>query len=410
MKVGIVGGSIAGCTAAVELLRAGHEVTVLERSRGGLTGRGAGIGTPVETIETLVSRDLIDADTPRFVVSEHPLASRENANDRYGHRALTLPLNMALLNWGDLWRELRSRVPDSTYTEGTEVTSSRPDSDQVVLMGADGWCGTYDLVLFADGYQSIGRRALFPDLHPSYRGYVLWRGVLNESRLSDSAPLETALYRLHYKGLPGNAVFYFVPGRDGSTSAGSRWVNWACYIPVEAEALPEFLVDRHGRRREHSLPPGSMRPREEARLKEMMSDHLPSYFAEIVSDSADTFAQPIFSVTVPANAVGRRVLLGDAGTVAPPFTGSGVFKAMMNAVELVKALGEPGLTVEVLERWSTEQAQRGSRLAALGEQMERAFVWDAPDFSTMAESEARVWWMESITFPDDFSYVSPNGE
>jgi 2-polyprenyl-6-methoxyphenol hydroxylase-like FAD-dependent oxidoreductase len=410
MKVGIVGGSIAGCTAAVELLRAGHEVTVYERSRGGLTGRGAGIGTPVETIETLVSRDLIDAQTPRFVVSEHALVSRRDASDRYGHRALTVALHMALLDWGDLWRQLRSRVPDSRYTEGSEVTSSRPEGDQVELTGAGGWCERYDLVLFADGYQSIGRRTLFPDLRPSYRGYVLWRGVLDESRLSDSAPLETALYRLHYKGLPGNAVFYFVPGRGASTGAGSRYVNWACYIPVEAEALPEFLVDRHGRRHEHSLPPGSMRPREEARLKEMMSEHLPAYFAEIVSDSVDTFAQPIFSVMVPENAVGRRALLGDAGTVVPPFTGSGVFKAMMNAVELVAALGKPGPTVEVLKRWSAEQAQRGSRLAALGEQMERAFVWDAPDFSTMAESEARAWWMEAITFPDDFSDVSPDGK
>lgn len=408
MKVGIVGGSIAGCTAAVELLRAGHEVLVLERSRGGLTGRGAGIGTPVGTIETLVARDLIDADMPRFVVSELPLASREDANDRYGQRALTLPLNMALLNWGDLWRQLRSRVPDSMYTEGTEVTSSRAEGDGVVLACASGWTGEYDLVLFADGYRSMGRSALFPHQHPSYRGYVLWRGTLDESRLTESAPLETALYRLHYKGLPGNAVFYFVPGKDGSTRPGSRWVNWACYVPVEAEALPEFLVDRHGRQHEHSLPPGSMRPSEEARLQELMAEHLPSYFAEIVSDSTNTFAQPIFSVTVPANAVGRRALLGDAGAVAPPFTGSGVFKAMMNAVELATALGEPGSTLDALERWSVEQAQRGLRLAALGDQMERAFVWDAPDFSMMSESQARAWWTESIAFPDDFSYLAPD--
>jgi len=132
-----------------------------------------------------------------------------------------------------------------------------------------------------------------------------------------------------------------------------------------------------------------------------MADHLPSYFAGIVSDSADTFAQPIYSVTVPANVVGRLALLGDAGAVAPPFTGSGVFKAMMNAVELEAALEEPGPVVEALDRWSTEQARRGRRLAVLGEQMERAMVWDAPDFSTMAEMDARTWWNESITFPDE---------
>ena len=154
--------------------------------------------------------------------------------------------------------------------------------------------------------------------------------MLEEKRLSDRTPLESALYRLQYKSLPGNAVFYFVPGKQGSTSVGSRWVNWACSIPVTEEALPHFLVDRHGQRHEHSLPHGSMQPEEETRLKALMREHLPAYFAEIVSDSQDTFAQPIYSVTVPANAVGRVALLGDAGTVAPPFTGSGVFKAILN--------------------------------------------------------------------------------
>jgi 2-polyprenyl-6-methoxyphenol hydroxylase-like FAD-dependent oxidoreductase len=187
-------------------------------------------------------------------------------------------------------------------------------------------------------------------------------------------------------------------------------VNWACYVPVEAEALAEFLVDRDGRRHEHSLPPGSMRPSEEPRLKQLMIGHLPGYFADIVSTSADTFAQPIFTVTVPANAVGRRALLGDAGAVAPPFTGSGVFKAMMNAVDLAAALQQPGATPDVLGRWSAEQVGRGIRLAALGEQMERAFVWEAPDFSAMVESTAKAWWTKSITFPDDFSYISAERE
>jgi 2-polyprenyl-6-methoxyphenol hydroxylase-like FAD-dependent oxidoreductase len=381
-------------------------VTVIERSIGGLKGRGAGIGTPIDTFETLVSRDLIGEKTPRFVVSDHRLVSRRDANDRYGHRALTLPLSMALLNWGDLWSELRARVPDSAYVEGRTITGASQVGREVVVSGAAGWSDTYDLVLFADGYRSLGRRALFPDTEMSYRGYVLWRGVLEERRLSDSEPLETALYRLHYKGLPGNAVFYFVPGEGGSTNVGDRWVNWACYLPVAAEALPEFLVDRDGERRQHSLPPGSMRIAEEERLKGVIADHLPSYFADIISDSFDTFVQPIFSGTVPAYARGRVALLGDAGAVAPPFTGSGVFKAMMNAVELATTLAERGSVDEALERWSDEQTARGERLAVLGAQMEDAFVWEAPDLSTMTESDARAWWTRSISFPEEFSYVS----
>jgi NADPH-dependent glutamate synthase beta subunit-like oxidoreductase len=45
LRVGIVGGSIAGCAAAVALMRAGNSVTLFERSPDTLVGRGAGIGT-----------------------------------------------------------------------------------------------------------------------------------------------------------------------------------------------------------------------------------------------------------------------------------------------------------------------------------------------------------------------------
>jgi 2-polyprenyl-6-methoxyphenol hydroxylase-like FAD-dependent oxidoreductase len=405
VKIGIVGGSIAGCAAAVQLGRGGHDVTVLERSRGGLTGRGAGIGTPVDTFDSLVNLDLIGRDTPRFVASQHPLVSRRDHQDRYGRGPLVLPLNMALLNWGDLWRELRARVADGGYIEGRGVTSVEAQGEGVRLTAEDGWSASFDLVIFADGYQSMGRKALFPDLEPSYRGYVLWRGVLEEGRLSERGPLETALYRIHYKGLPGNAVFYFVPGEGGRTDPGHRWVNWACYVPVSGEELAGFLVDREGKQHVHSLPPGSMRPDEEERLKALMSEHLPSYFAEIVSDASGTFAQPIFTVEVPQNAVGRIALIGDAGAVAPPFTGSGVFKAMMNAVELSDALEATVDVDAALVGWSHAQAERGSRLAALGRQMESAFVWDAPDFSTLSEAEARAWWTAAITFPEGFSYV-----
>jgi 2-polyprenyl-6-methoxyphenol hydroxylase-like FAD-dependent oxidoreductase len=180
MRVGIVGGSIAGCSAAIELSRAGHQVTVIERSRGGLNGRGAGIGTPIETFQTLVSRDLIGETIPRTVVSDLRLVGRRGVNDRYGHLALTLPLSMALLNWGDLWSELRARVPSSAYVEGQTITGASQVGREVVVSAADGWSATYDLVLFADGYRSLGRRLLFPDTEMSYRGYVLWRGVLKE--------------------------------------------------------------------------------------------------------------------------------------------------------------------------------------------------------------------------------------
>lgn len=56
MNVGIVGGSLAGCAAAIALRRAGCEVSVYERSRGALEDRGAGIGMPLALLRTLIGR------------------------------------------------------------------------------------------------------------------------------------------------------------------------------------------------------------------------------------------------------------------------------------------------------------------------------------------------------------------
>jgi 2-polyprenyl-6-methoxyphenol hydroxylase-like FAD-dependent oxidoreductase len=98
-------------------------------------------------------------------------------------------------------------------------------------------------------------------------------------------------------------------------------------------------------------------------------------------------------------------LVGDAGSVAPPFTGSGVFKAVQNAIDLSKAITSTKDIDGSLEEWSRRQTETGHRLAALGQQMEEAFVWSAPDFAQMLEEETRLWWQQAISFPDDFSYV-----
>jgi 2-polyprenyl-6-methoxyphenol hydroxylase-like FAD-dependent oxidoreductase len=200
-------------------------------------------------------------------------------------------------------------------------------------------------------------------------------------------------------------VFYLVPGSDGSIERGRRWVNWACYLAVPANDLPAFLVDVDGFQHTHSIPPGRMSPDQESRLKHLAVQQLPPYFGDIVARSGDTFAQPIYTVEGPQYASNRMCLVGDAGSIAPPFTGSGVFKAVQNAIELAEVLSDPADVPAALESWSRSQTETGRRLAALGRQMEQAFVWAAPDFSEMDDKTARRWWEEAVTFPDDFSYL-----
>ena len=93
--------------------------------------------------------------------------------------------------------------------------------------------------------------------------------------------------------------------------------------------------------------------------------------------------------------------MGDAGTLASPVTGSGVFKGMTNAMDLAEALAGHEQVDDALKTWSAHQAQTGHRMIVLGRQMEQALIWSIPDFARMDEAAMRTWWQEAAKLPED---------
>ena len=88
----------------------------------------------------------------------------------------------------------------------------------------------------------------------------------------------------------------------------------------------------------------------------------------------------------------------------PPFTGSGVFKGYNNVKDLVNCMKENSGLEDALEQWSKLQLQTGKRLLALGEQMEKAYIWEQLDFAMVDEKTTKEWWKASVTFPENFNY------
>jgi len=405
LDIVVVGGSIAGCSAAILLGRAGHRVRVYERSTGGLVGRGGGIGTPVPVLQSMIDQDIVDEDFPHLVGTSMPFIVRTPEHPRVGHVPWEMPMALAAFHWSSLWNALRSRVPDDAYHGGARVTGAGESAaGTVTLSFADGATTDADLVVFADGYQSLGRGLMFPDLDLRYRGYMLWRGLLPEAELAESDTLRATVPRVSFTDAPGNLVVYFVPGQDGSLLPGERLANWASYIVLPESELGEFMVDATGAVREGTIPPGEMRPEQERRLKDMMAANLPDYYAQIIDGTERTYVQLIYTVRVPAYHRGRICLIGDAGSVAQPFTGSGVFKGHSNITGLIDALAGQNDLDAALDAWSAEQVAVSDRLLALGEQMERAFIWDSPDLTQADAQATETWWREAVTFPEDFTY------
>jgi 2-polyprenyl-6-methoxyphenol hydroxylase-like FAD-dependent oxidoreductase len=409
LRAGIVGGSISGCATAVMLRRLGHDVTVFERSRAGLLTRGVGIATRPSVLARLARHDLIGPDFPHITLRTDRWIGRRASCEPAGHVAGSFLHRdpMAALNWGDLFDDLRRRIPETVYRLDAEVEAidaTRGSTSAVHL--ADGSEHVFDLVVCADGYRSLGRASLFPESELRYRGYVLWRGLLDESDLNGSPLLDDGVSRVAYRG--GYAVFYYVPGGGTASAAGRRCVNWGAYLQVPPPELDGFLTDRLGRVGEGSIAAGMMPPDREAALKRWAELHLPGLYAEICGRSQKTFVQAVYTTRVDEYSRGRTVLVGDAGSVFPPFTASGVFKGMNSAIDLGEALEEHDDVDDALAAWNARQIGHALATEGPADAMEEAWIFSMPDVGSM-DNDAYSDWTRSFFTKFRADRASPDG-
>jgi 2,6-dihydroxypyridine 3-monooxygenase len=297
-----------------------------------------------------------------------------------------------------LYRNLRKRVPDQVYHTEQRVVALREHGNHTVGVElADGAVHDFDLVICADGYASLGRRMLFPEVAVQYAGYVIWRGFLPERELEESQPLAHGVRCLGYPG--GHGIFYFVPGPDGSVAPGQRLVNWGMYVPVPEPTLVDFLTDKEGKAREGSLPPGAMPLATELRLKQQARTWIPDYYAEIVTKCENTFVYAIYDCQVPAYRRGRICLVGDAGAYARPHSAAGALKGINDAVALGEALRTHRSLDEALTAWDKTQTEMNNNLVRFGNQLGRALVTEIPDWSRMDVSSMEKWFTSVVTIP-----------
>ena len=113
--------------------------------------------------------------------------------------------------------------------------------------------------------------------------------------------------------------------------------------------------------------------------------------AEILGRSQNTFVQAIYSTRVPAYYQRRTALLGDAGSLFPPFTASGVFKAMNNAIDLGVALGRSGDLDEALAAWNRRQLAHATATEGPAAAMEQAWIFSMPDVGSMSHDAYAAW-------------------
>src|SRR5215471_5855392 len=389
--VGIVGGSIAGCATAIALERLGCNVQVFERSSGALRDRGSGIAIPLALRDDLINFGYLPADYA------HCLATLRwwiLADGTPSGRLLWTQQGLAAHNnWGVLWRSLRAGVADARYLDGVTLHEFSQDAGGVTAVFDNGSSQRFDLLVGADGYRSMIRQQLMPLTGPEYAGYILWRGNYPESRLRNRAAIQrgTEAGAWHYVCLDGgHGIVYMIPNFDDRTDPGHRRVNWGIYAP-QPPGL-DFSEPT-------SIPPGGVTHALYRHLDELLTSGFPPDYGAVIRESPleEVSIQPIYDDLVDSYVHGRVMLIGDAGTVTRPHTGSGATKALQDALCLARLGQEHKEWPALLATYDTERTAAGVSLVQLGRRLGRDLVEHTPDWGTMTAGDFEAWTKRTLS-------------
>jgi 2-polyprenyl-6-methoxyphenol hydroxylase-like FAD-dependent oxidoreductase len=355
----VIGGSMSGLFAASLLRKAGWKTDVYERSDVELRGRGAGIVTHPDLIQSL-ERSGAQLEDLGVTVRERV------ALDAHGNVIERLPYEQIVTSWDRLHQIVRATIPQGAHHLGCNLKVIEQDADSVTAIFENGERETGDLLVGADGFRSVVRNMFAPAVQPIYAGYVVWRGLADEDVIPKEA--HAAVFDKFAFFLPphNKNIGYPIAGPGNDLRPGHRRWNWVWYRAVDRAALDDMLVDEDGVYHAVSIPPPKVRADVIARLKEDAREFLPPPMRDILFCVAKPFFTPIYDLLVDKMVYGRVALIGDAAAVARPHVGMGIAKAGTDAEVLADSLASHPDLLEGLARFERERLPIAGKAVAQG--------------------------------------------
>ncbi|MFM0220715.1 FAD binding domain-containing protein [Paraburkholderia dipogonis] len=360
-RAAIIGGSLSGLFTATALRAVGWEVELFEQSPNELDSRGGGIVLQPDVMEAFRFGGVALPAPPGVDSGERIYLDQ---SDRIIER---FDMPQTQTSWNLIYSTMRRALPPEVIHPGERFTHLEQIGETVTAHFESGRVQHADLLVGADGARSTVRAQLLPGLEPSYAGYIAWRGLVEENDL----PAEAAdILRDRFTFQQGEAhliLIYLVPGEDGAAEPGRRRWNWVWYRPMSPDNLKTLMLDRHGKQRSTSLPPGATKDDDIVELRTAASRLLAPTLQLLVKATAEPFVQAIQDLRVEQMVFGRAVLLGDAAYVPRPHTAGSTAKAAANAVALARTLSAGDTRLQsALSRWELSQRRLGISMSELG--------------------------------------------
>ncbi|WP_413542402.1 FAD-dependent monooxygenase [Citricoccus nitrophenolicus] len=358
-RVAVVGGSIAGLTAALNLRDAGVEVDIYERSPQPLSGYGTGIVVQPELVRYLVEQGI------ELESLSVPSTSMAYVDARTGNSLGTIPSAHRFTSYNTVYGQLLKLFSMDRYHNNKCLVGLDQDSDVVRMRFSDGTRAEADWLIAADGGASVVRKRLL-GIEPQYAGYVTWRGLLQPGEVADEI-WDYFDGKFTYGLLDdGHLIAYPIPGGEGKEAS---LLNFQWYWNVqEGPELDELMTDIRGTRLSRSVHNKSLIQHNLSQLHDRAQE-LAGPFRDLVLNAPSPFVTVVADATVDQMVHGRVVLIGDAAVTPRPHAAAGGAKACDDARTLAEVLGRGDDLSGSLQRWESRQLQQARAYVRKAQEM-----------------------------------------
>ncbi|MGD1840054.1 MAG: FAD-dependent monooxygenase [Thermonemataceae bacterium] len=361
MKIIIIGGSIGGLSAGIALNCKNFDVEIYERSTARMRGRGAGLVIQPDMMDYLMQHNI----SPKEIFGV-PALERQVLNNQ-GRVAYKFQNDTTFTSWNYIWQQLKDHFPDTKYFYGHELSKVEQKGKLATATFTNGVVKTADLIIGADGYGSVVRAHFLPEVTPTYAGYIAYRGLIPEEKMTQDV---VSFFENKFSIYPyehAHILCYMVPGTNGELEKGQRQLNWVWYVNKTASQLSQILTDKDGENRKYAVPPTFLSQKSVDDLHALADEELPQVLRDRVHQTQHPFVQVIVDMNVPKMFDNRLAVLGDAASVVRPHTASGTAKAYRDAIALADCLFHHEADIaKALRHWNDQQLREATGLTIQG--------------------------------------------
>jgi 2-polyprenyl-6-methoxyphenol hydroxylase-like FAD-dependent oxidoreductase len=328
-KIIIIGAGIGGLCTAIALQQYGFEVKVYEKVRK-LGEVGAGLTLWSNAIKVLRALGVADAVIHAGSKLKRSQIRANNGETLFDARTDEMESQFGeptvAIHRADLHEILINALKPDTLKLNMSCVRFEQDDNKVTVYFENGESDTADLLIGADGINSVVRKQMFPEIQLRYSGYTAWRGVVETEN-------EAAL------GLTSES--WGVGARFGIVRVDKKRVYW---FATHNQAFGEKATGEQKKSKLLNLFKQWHHP----------IDHLlDATPADIILQNDICDIPPFASWTQ-----GRVTLLGDAAHPTTPNMGQGACMAIESAYVLARSLKAETDHRSALRRYESERHER----------------------------------------------------